>query len=618
MASTRYSTTPTGMRPKARMRASCVSSTTPAPVSAIFTPANVAADPATSGAISGSTPRAPRPTSSSVRNESPQENSTMSRAIASHCAWCQSTALRARSLTRRGARRRGRKLPCTSARSPCWRRSLRRRSARAQCCPRGCCSCEGRYTRVLSLRCKPRAVRSIVAARRAPRRRRAPSWYEKLPPRCAAYLMRAMSSSGAVPQLPAVHADGLPVPRRYWAMAAIALAIAMSVLDSSIANVALPTIARDFGATPAASIWVINAYQLAILVLLLPLASLGEIVGYRRVAQTGLAVFTLASLACAFAPTLAALSIARIVQGFGAAGIMSVGPALVRFTYPHRYLGRAIGINAFVIATSAALGPTIAAAVLAVAHWRWLFGINVPLGLITICIALASLPETERTARPLNYAGAALCAGAFGLLVSGLQSFAHQGSRVLALSLLTSVCAFMAQTAALVALPFEIQRLGHSAVTTGLLMTPWPLALAVAAPLAGHLTDRYAAGALGACGLLLLAAGLALLALLPAHAAEGSVVWRMMLCGLGFGFFQAPNNRTILASAPRQRSGAAGGLLGVGRLLGQALGAAAVAILFGIYAAAGSNIALWAGALLALAGAAFSAGRLSRGNEAHA
>jgi DHA2 family multidrug resistance protein-like MFS transporter len=140
----------------------------------------------------------------------------------------------------------------------------------------------------------------------------------------------------------------------------------------------------------------------------------------------------------------------------------------------------------------------------------------------------------------------------------------------------------------------------------------------VAAPLAGHLTDRYAAGALGACGLLVLAAGLALLALLPAHAAEGSVVWRMMLCGLGFGFFQAPNNRTILASAPRQRSGAAGGLLGVGRLLGQALGAAAVAILFGIYAAAGSNIALWAGALLALAGAAFSAGRLGRGNEAHA
>ena len=468
-------------------------------------------------------------------------------------------------------------------------------------------------------------------------------------------MMRAMTAPGAVPHSAAVHADGLPVPRRYWAIAAIALAIAMSVLDSSIANVALPTIARDFGATPAASIWVINAYQLAILVLLLPLASLGEIVGYRRVSQTGLAVFTLASLGCAFAPTLLALSIARVIQGLGAAGIMSVSPALVRFTYPHRYLGRAVGINAFVVATSAALGPTIASAVLAVAHWRWLFGINVPLGVITIGIALYALPQTERTPRPLNYAGAALYAGAAGLLVSGLQSLAHQASRALALlqfgcgcvlawllvrherpraaplipfdllririlslSLLTSICSFMAQTTALVALPFEIQRLGHSAVATGLLMTPWPLALAVAAPVAGRLADRYAAGILGGCGLLLLAAGLALLALLPADVAATPFVWRMMLCGLGFGFFQAPNNRTILASAPRQRSGAAGGVLSVARLLGQALGAAAVAIIFGAYGAAGSNIALWVAALLALTGAVFSAGRLRSGREAHA
>src|SRR5579863_6978501 len=133
------------------------------------------------------------------------------------------------------------------------------------------------------------------------------------------------------------HPDGLPLPRRYWAIAAIALAIAMSVLDSTIVNVALPTIARDFHATAAASVWVINAYQLAILVLLLPLASLGEIVGYRRVSQAGLAVFTLASLACALAPSLLALSVARVIQGLGAAGIMSVNAALVRFTYPQRH-----------------------------------------------------------------------------------------------------------------------------------------------------------------------------------------------------------------------------------------------------------------------------------------
>src|SRR6266436_6133530 len=440
--------------------------------------------------------------------------------------------------------------------------------------------------------------------------------------------------------------DGLPLPRRYWAIAAIALAIAMSVLDSTIVNIALPSIARDFGATPAASIWVVNAYQLAILVVLLPLASLGEVVGYRRVSQTGLAVFTLASLACACAPTLLTLSIARVIQGLGAAGIMSVSAALVRFTYPQRDLGRALGINAFVVATCAALGPTIASAVLAVAQWRWLFGINVPLGVITILIAIRALPETERLPRPLNYAGAALYAGTLGLLLSGLQSLAHHAAtplalvqigcgcalgwllarhelpraaplipfdllriRVFSLSLATSVCSFMAQMTALVALPFEIQRLGHSAVATGLFMTPW--ALAVAAPLAGRLADRHAAGLLGGLGLLAMAAGLVLLAFLPASSTPVAFVWRMALCGVGFGFFQAPNNRAIMNSAPHARSGVAGGMLSAARLLGQTLGAASVAILFRAYGPAGSNFALGLAALLALAGAVVSLVRLT-------
>ena len=447
---------------------------------------------------------------------------------------------------------------------------------------------------------------------------------------------------------PLAHPDGLPVPRRYWAVAAIALAISMTVLDSTIVNVALPTIAREFAATSAASIWVINAYQLAILMLLLPLASLGEIVGYRRVSQTGLVVFTAASLGCAFAPGLVALSMARVVQGVGAAGIMSVSGALVRFTYPHRYLGRAVAINAFVVATSAALGPTIASAVLAIAHWRWLFGINVPLGAVTLLIALYALPDSERTHRPLNFAGATLYAGALGLLLSGLQSLAHHETaplalaeigggcglgwllarhelpraapivpfdllriRVFSLSFATSAFSFMAQMAALVALPFELQRLGHSAVETGLFMTPWALALAAAAPVAGRLADRFNAGILGGIGLLVLALGLVLLALYPEGGSGAGFVWRMALCGLGFGFFQAPNNRAILASAPRARSGAAGGMLGVARLLGQTVGAAGVAILFRAYGVGGSHLALFVAALLAVTAAGVSVLRLT-------
>ena len=458
-----------------------------------------------------------------------------------------------------------------------------------------------------------------------------------------------MSASSTAAAHPA-HPDGLPVPRRYWAIAAIALAITMSVLDSTIVNVALPTIARDFHAGAATSIWVINAYQLAILVVLLPLASLGEIVGYRRVSQAGLTIFTLASLGCAFAPSLLGLSLARVIQGIGAAGIMSVNGALVRHTYPHRYLGRAVGINAFVVAIAAALGPTIASGVLAVAHWRWLFGINVPLGVVAIVIAFCALPDSERTPRRLNLTGAALYASAMGLLLSGLQTLAHRtagllalaqiGSgavlgwllvrherpraaplvpfdllrlRTFALSVAASVCSFSAQMAALVALPFEIQRLGHSAVETGLFITPWPAALAIAAPLAGRLADRYPAGLLGGLGLLTLATGLALLLLYPVTGDATGVVWRMALCGAGFGFFQAPNNRAIMGAAPRRRSGAAGGMLAAARLTGQTLGAAAVAILFRAYGEAGSNYALAMAALLALTGAVISLLRLATG-----
>ncbi len=409
-----------------------------------------------------------------------------------------------------------------------------------------------------------------------------------------------MSAPTLGPLSPPAPPDGLPVPRRYWAIVAIVLAIAMSVLDSTIVNVALPTIARDFRVSAAASIWVINAYQLAILVVLLPLAALGERVGYRRVSQIGLIVFTVASLGCALAPGLLSLSIARVIQGFGAGAIMSVNPALVRFTYPQRSL------------------------------------------------AIRALPESERRGQPLDYAGMLLYAATVALLLSGLQSLAHNAAtplalaqlgcalglgwllvrhelpratpvvpfdllriRLVSLSLATAVCAFTAQMTAFVALPFEIQRLGHSAVETGLYMTPWPLALALAAPLAGRLADRHAAGILGGLGLAMMAAGLMLLAFFPAGGSAAGFVWRMALCGAGFGFFQAPNNRTLISSAPRVRSGAAGGMLSGARLLGQAIGAAGVAILFRFSPAAGSNFALRVAALLALGAAGISVVRLT-------
>lgn len=442
--------------------------------------------------------------------------------------------------------------------------------------------------------------------------------------------------------------EGLPTPRRYWAVLAISLALVMAVLDSAIANVALPAIAADLGASPAASIWVINAYQIAIVIGLLPLASLGEIVGYRRIYQVGLAVFILASVACFLADSILTLSLARALQGLGAAGIMSVNGALVRFTWPTRMLGRAIGINAVIISLAAAAGPTVASAILSVAEWRWLFGLNLPLGIAALTIAAFSLPLNPIQKRRMNLVGALLTVLAFGLVISGLQAVAHGeaplwsililtagltsgvllvlhergrtspiipldlfAKPMFSLSVATSIISFTAQMMAFVSLPFFFQgMLGLSAVQTGLLMTPWPLATMVTAPTAGWLSDRYSAGILGAVGLGVFALGLMSLSLLQPGASDLDIAWRVALCGAGFGFFQSPNNRALMSEAPLARSGAAGGMLGTARNVGQSMGAVVVAFLLGAAPEGGVRNGFILATVIALFGAVLSGSRV--------
>jgi len=445
------------------------------------------------------------------------------------------------------------------------------------------------------------------------------------------------------------HADGLPQPQRNWAIVTIALGLVMAVIDGAIANVALPTIARNLDASPAFSIWIVNGYQLAITISLLPLASLGEIIGYRRVYLAGLVLFTLASLFCALSHTLLLLTVARILQGFGAAGIMSVNAALVRFTFPRALLGRGIGINALVVAISAAVGPTVAAGILAVGTWPYLFAINVPIGVVTLALGWRCLPHTPRGSHAFDWQSAALSAITFGVGIAAIDSAGHGEALaiclseftiavvagvllvfrqthmtspllpvdllripIFALSIATSIASFCGQMLAFVAIPFYLEsRFGYSAVQIGLLITPWPIAVAVAAPVAGRLVERYPAGLLGGIGLVLFAVGLGVLALLPANPAAFDVIWRMALSGVGFGLFQTPNNRTMIAAAPRERSGGASGMLGTARLLGQTTGAALVALFLARSPADGTRYALLTGAGFALLGAVFSMLRLS-------
>jgi len=432
------------------------------------------------------------------------------------------------------------------------------------------------------------------------------------------------------------------------ALAAIMLAVALASLDTAIANTALPAIAADLHAAPAASVWIINAYQLAMVATLLPLAALGDIVGHRRIYIAGIAVFTVASLACSLSGTLPLLAAARVLQGLGASAIMSVNTALIRYLFPPHRLGRGLGLNALVVGVSFAVGPTVASLILSLGTWPWLFAINVPLGVIALTFALPALPHTTRGTHnfdrvaallnvitfaalifalgeaaqrePAQYVlSAAAVAIVFGLLLMRREA-GHPAPMlpvdlfklpVFALSAVTAVCSFAAQGLAFVSLPFYFEGVLHrSQVETGFLMTPWPVVVALAAPIAGRLSDIYPPGLLGAIGLAVLSAGMASLALLPAHPQVLDIGIRMAVCGAGLGFFQSPNLKALMASAPPERSGGASGIIATARLLGQTTGAALVALSFGIAGRHGPTLSLSAGAVFAGAASIASGLRL--------
>ncbi|MES2538034.1 MAG: MFS transporter [Pseudomonadota bacterium] len=443
--------------------------------------------------------------------------------------------------------------------------------------------------------------------------------------------------------------DGLPLPRRNWASLAMALSVALVILESAIVNVALPVIAREFAVTAATSIWIVSAYQMVVAMALLPLAALGDKFGFRRVYLGGLLLFTLASAACALATSLPMLVAFRMLQALGGAGVMSVNMTLVHLVYPTRLLGRGISLNASVAAIASAAGPTIASLILSGASWPWLFAVNLPLGLLALLISWKALPDSARASRPYDTASALLNAITFGALLLAFGGMANsqpwsvsaaelfiaavfgtvfvrrQLSRpapllpvdllripMFALSVGTSFCSSCAQMIALISLPFFLgETLHRPLIEIGFMMTPWALMVAITAPFAGVLSDRYPAGILCALGLALTACGMALLAALEPASTNLDICWRMAVCGIGIGFFQTPNNRAMMASAPQGRISGASGMLGTTRLLGFSCGAALAALMFTLFNAQGAVSGLMLAAGIAATGALVSSLRLA-------
>lgn len=435
---------------------------------------------------------------------------------------------------------------------------------------------------------------------------------------------------------------------RHRSILSVLLGVIIVTLDISMTSTALPAVAKSLGTEAAQTIWIVKVYYIAVVASLLPLAAIGEILGHRRIFLFGLVVYSAGSLASGLAPSLSWLIAGRALLGIGAAAVSATTPALIKTLYPPENLGRGLGLYATVVAISLTAGPTLASLILSITHWNWLYFPNSAIGMFLVIMAVLGLPDTEKHVRVFDAWAAFLCASMFALLLTAISGMAHmswkyvvflftsacllgwillkreQGKsapifaidlfriRMFTLSSITSVCAFSVQGMIFVVLPFFlIERLGFTQIEAGYLISPWAATLACMGVVAGRLIERFKPGVLGFVGLIVLAFGLVLVITLPNEPSLIDIVWRLMVCGVGYGMFQSPNMVAMMNSAPHNRSGSAGGILATSRLMGQALGATLVAFCFSAFGGHAIEYAFYIAVLIALCGAITSLLRLT-------
>jgi MFS family permease len=381
----------------------------------------------------------------------------------------------------------------------------------------------------------------------------------------------------------------------------VAIGNLMATLDGSIVNVALPTLSVELAAPVHRLEWVVAAYLLAISATLLAAGRLGDAAGHRPVYVGGLAVFTAGSALCGLSGSLGALVAARVVQALGAAAMMAIGPAIVTAIFPGAMRGRALGAIGTVVALGLTLGPPLGGAILSGPGWRWIFFVNVPVGIAGMAWSLRTLPAPRAAGegRPAP------------LVPLGLLR-----SPVLAAGLAAGLLSYAAMFSQTVLTPFFLaQAKGLGPASLGLVLSAVPVALSVSSPLAGWLSDRLGGRFLPPLGMLLVAGGLARLAAAGPEDGLPAVAAWLAACGFGMGLFQAPNNSVVMGAAPRELLGTAGGLLATARNVGMAAGVTLSGALFAWRAGTSPDLpgllVGWGLALRAGAGLALLAGAVS-------
>ncbi len=428
-------------------------------------------------------------------------------------------------------------------------------------------------------------------------------------------------------------------------MLTIALGAWIFILSGGIANIALPILTRELGVSASEVVWVSVAFQIAAVSCTIPFAGLSETIGVRRMFVIGLAVFALGGVLCGLAGNFTQLTLARVLQGLGAAGISSVNAALVRRIVPEHLLGRAIASLAIVLGAAQGAAPLVGTFVLEYANWRWLFFYDLPLTGSAILLALYAIPRDTGLSGRFDRLSAALCVPTLGLGFFALDRLARGPDRAAPYLLLAVACAagvllvrrqrgrdrplfpvdlltlprfalpagvsaltYGAQAVALTALPFLLMSsLDMALFEAGLLISVLPLATLLVSPVAGCLCDRFPALPLNLFGCLVTAVGFLAIYLIGARDERALLTAGIVVIGVGFALFQNHNAKTLILGAPARRMAAAGGVQSTVRVIGQMLGPALVGISFHLFAERGTAVAILLGVGLCLAGAILAA-----------
>lgn len=408
-------------------------------------------------------------------------------------------------------------------------------------------------------------------------------------------------------------------PDKWKRFLIVAVGVFMSTLDSSMVNVALPTVMRHFHSPMPATEWVVLSYLLTITATLLFWGHLGDRLGRGRVYGTGMLIFALGSLSCALAPGLPSLVLSRFGQGLGAAMMMATGPAIIRDSFPPEQLGRTLGLVGMAVSLGLMSGPALGGLLIQFFSWRALFYLTVPIGLLFSLLAVRYLPR-RRSAEgaAIDWLGSLIMAGSlclFTLLLTNLSAGGTRATivflaapiplllagflvvekrvrhpllpldifadRFFCLGIASAALSFVNLFGAILLTPFYLDHLrGLPPADIGLVMMALPAAIMLTSPLAGWLSDRLDRGRLATLGLLLSSAAMFLLAASGPATGLISLTVRLALLGVGQALFLSPNSAAVLAHTPRHRTGTAAALLASARNLGMLLGISLATLVF--------------------------------------